>query len=215
VTPSSSDIEARVGAYYAGRLAEHGVTARGVDWNGEPSQHLRFEQLMRVVRHDAGVSVNDWGCGYGALVDWLDAHRVAAEYCGYDIAPAMVAAATDRYAGRPGVTFTADAQAVPVADYTVASGIFNVPAGATDDEWSGYMAATLERMAAVSRRGIAFNVLTSYSDPERMEERLHYADPCRWFDWCKRTLSRHVALLHDYGLYEFTILVRFDNGGSA
>ena len=50
MTPSSSDIEARVGAYYAGRLAEHGATARGVDWNGESSQQLRFEQLMRVAR---------------------------------------------------------------------------------------------------------------------------------------------------------------------
>ena len=213
MTPSSSEIEARVGAYYAGRLAEHGATARGVDWNGEPSQHLRFEQLLRVVGD--GGSLNDWGSGYGALVDWLDAQGLALDYCGYDIAPGMVAAASERYAGRPGVRFTADEQAVGVADYTVASGIFNVRAGASDEEWSAYMAATLERMAAVSRRGLAFNVLTSYSDADRMEERLHYADPCRWFDWCKRTLARDVALLHDYGLYEFTMLVRFDEGGTA
>jgi hypothetical protein len=30
------------------------------------------------------------------------------------------------------------------------------------------------------------------------------------FDICKRKFSRNVALLHDYGLYEFTILVRKD-----
>ncbi len=72
-----SDLEARVGAYYAERLAEHGVTARGVDWNGEASQHVRFEQLMRVAEPGAPVSVNDWGCGYGALVDWLDARRIS------------------------------------------------------------------------------------------------------------------------------------------
>jgi hypothetical protein len=47
-----------------------------------------------------------------------------------------------------------------------------------------------------------------YSDPERMRAHLYYADPCRLFDHCKRRYSRHVALLHDYGLYEFTILVR-------
>jgi hypothetical protein len=213
VTPSSSDIEAKVGSYYAGRLAEHGATARGVDWNGESSQHLRFEQLMRVA--DDGGSLNDWGCGYGALVDFLDARGGVRDYCGYDIAPGMIAAAAERYAGRPGIRFTADEQAVGVADYTVASGIFNVRAGTPEAEWSGYIADTLRRMAAASRRGIAFNVLTSYSDPERMEERLHYADPCRWFDWCKRNLARNVALLHDYGLYEFTILVRFDEGGTA
>jgi hypothetical protein len=53
-------------------------------------------------------------------------------------------------------------------------------------------------------------MLTSYSDPEHMVDRLFYGDPCFYFDWCKRNLSRNVALLHDYGLYEFTILVRFD-----
>ena len=45
--------------------------------------------------------------------------------------------------------------------------------------------------------------------PERMRPDLYYADPCRLFDHCKRRYSRHVALLHDYGLYEFTILVRY------
>ena len=53
-------------------------------------------------------------------------------------------------------------------------------------------------------------MLTSYSDPDRMRPDLYYGDPCRLFDHCKRRYSRHVALLHDYGLYEFTILVRLD-----
>jgi hypothetical protein len=30
------------------------------------------------------------------------------------------------------------------------------------------------------------------------------------FDLCKRRHSRNVALLHDYGLYAFTVLVRKD-----
>jgi hypothetical protein len=41
-----------------------------------------------------------------------------------------------------------------------------------------------------------------------MRPDLYYADPRAIFDHCKRTFSRWVALLHDYGLYEFTILVR-------
>ncbi|RYZ15439.1 MAG: hypothetical protein EOO70_06815 [Myxococcaceae bacterium] len=61
---------------------------------------------------------------------------------------------------------------------------------------------------ASSRKGFAFNCLTSYSDPPFMRDYLHYADPCFYFDLCKRTYSRQVSLLHDYGLYEFTLLVR-------
>jgi hypothetical protein len=41
-----------------------------------------------------------------------------------------------------------------------------------------------------------------------MREDLFYADPCELFDYCKTRFARNVALLHDYGLYEFTILVR-------
>jgi hypothetical protein len=51
-------------------------------------------------------------------------------------------------------------------------------------------------------------MLTSYSDPGRMRPDLYYGDPREYFDLCKRKYSRHVALLHDYGLYEFTIIVR-------
>ena len=59
-----------------------------------------------------------------------------------------------------------------------------------------------------SSRGFAFNCLTSYSDADKMRDDLYYADPCKLFDRCKRRYSRRVALLHDYGLWEFTILVR-------
>ncbi|MFX7953370.1 class I SAM-dependent methyltransferase, partial [Acinetobacter baumannii] len=58
--------------------------------------------------------------------------------------------------------------------------------------------------------GFSFNCLTSYSDEDRKRDYLYYADPCQLFDLCKRRYSRQVALLHDYGLYEFTILVRKD-----
>jgi hypothetical protein len=51
-------------------------------------------------------------------------------------------------------------------------------------------------------------MLTSYSDPDRMRSDLYYGDPCLFFDHCKRTYSKQVALLHDYGLYEFTVIVR-------
>jgi SAM-dependent methyltransferase len=174
---------------------------------------LRFDQLLRVADRETGrFSLNDFGCGYGALVPYLQRRGLDVAFRGFDLSASMLEHARREY---PDVTFVGTEGELERADYTVASGIFNVRAGAPEDAWSAHIADTLERMSAVSRRGIAFNVLTSYSDPERMEERLHYADPCRWFDWCKRTLSRQVALLHDYGLYEFTILVRLDQGGST
>jgi hypothetical protein len=63
-------------------------------------------------------------------------------------------------------------------------------------------------MNSLSRAGFAFNALTKYSDAEFMRPDLYYADPLFLFDHCKCRYSKFVALLHDYPLYEFTILVR-------
>jgi len=61
-----------------------------------------------------------------------------------------------------------------------------------------------------SKRGFSFNMLTKYSDKEYMRDDLYYADPLFILDFCKRNFSKNVSLLHDYGLYEFTILVRME-----
>ncbi len=207
---SSADIEHRVAAYYAGKLREHGATHQGVDWNSDGSQRLRFAQMMPLVPAGRRVSLLDWGCGYGAFAEYLEEAGVEADYVGYDVAPEMVAAARERAGDRPDRRFSADREALEPADLVVASGIFNVLADTPLDRWRDYTLETIRDLAARARVGLAFNMLTSYSDPERMADRLFYGDPCFYFDWCKRDLSRHVALLHDYGLYEFTILVRFD-----
>jgi hypothetical protein len=41
-----------------------------------------------------------------------------------------------------------------------------------------------------------------------MRPDLYYADPLFLFDYCKTKFSTLVSLIHDYPLYEFTILVR-------
>jgi SAM-dependent methyltransferase len=207
---SFTDIERRVGDYYTDKLREHGATFAGVDWNSDESQQLRFDQLLQVVDLSSPLSVNDWGCGYGALLHRLRALDAPVRYCGYDVSDAMVAAAREKAPPGSDAVFTTSVAEVPVADYTVASGVFNVLAGADTAAWAQYVIATVRQMASHSRYGIAFNALTSYSDPDRMVPTLYYADPCALFDWCKRHLSRDVALLHDYRLYEFTLLVRLD-----
>ncbi|AOB33091.1 SAM-dependent methyltransferase [Bordetella sp. H567] len=199
-----------VARYYSAKLAEHGETPRGVDWNGEESQRRRFEQLCKLIEAPNDFSINDVGCGYGALCDYLKEHFGAFRYHGIDVSEDMTEAGRRRFAGTPNVAFTTAARPDQVADFGVASGIFNVRMGRGDLEWTDYLRDTLDVLNETSRRGFGFNCLTSYSDPEKMRDELYYADPCVLFDLCKRRYSRHVALLHDYGLYEFTILVRND-----
>jgi len=196
-----------VASYYSDKLAEYGETPRGVDWNGEESQTLRFEELCRIIDTE-GFSLNDLGCGYGALFDFLSDRYSIYSYLGVDVSEDMVRAAESRYKEKTMARFIANAEPDTVADYGIASGIFNVRLGRTDAEWYGYLQTTLDVLDRTSHRGFAFNCLTSYSDEDKMRDYLYYADPCRLFDFCKRRYSRHVALFHNYGLYEFTILVR-------
>ena len=192
--------------YYSGRFAEHGATARGVDWNSQESQELRFEQLLRVADRQQGrFGLNDFGCGYGALLAYLRAVGAEVDYRGFDLSELMLKHAQVEY---PHVRFVGSAAALERTDYTVASGIFNVKLDTPFEQWREYVLATLDTIARLSVKGFAFNMLTSYSDADRMREDLYYGDPRFFFDHCKREYARNVALLHDYGLYEFTTIVR-------
>src|SRR4029077_5481522 len=78
----------RAATYYARKLAEHGATPKGVDWNTKESQDLRFQQLLRVCEGERSIELNDYGCGYGALAEYLiDAGRPL-HYCRHRWRPA-------------------------------------------------------------------------------------------------------------------------------
>jgi SAM-dependent methyltransferase len=198
-----------VAAYYDEKLAQHGPTPQGVDWNGAESRTLRFEQLCKIIApKKTNFSMNDLGCGYGALLDYLRAKHVACTYLGVDVSNEMIKTASQAHPDSDRARFIISAEPDQKAEYGVASGIFNVRLGQSDAEWFKYLQATLDVLDRTSSLGFAFNCLTSYSDEEKKRNNLYYADPCRLFDLCKRRYSPQVALLHDYGLYEFTILVR-------
>jgi SAM-dependent methyltransferase len=198
-----------VATYYAEKLAEHGDTPRGVDWNGEESQMIRFAQLCNIIDpENPNFPLNDLGCGYGALLDYLRDKHANCTYLGVDVSQEMIKVAEQRHAAVDQARFITEAEPDEVAHYGLASGIFNVRLGRSDAEWFDYLQNTLDVLDRTSSLGFAFNCLTAYSDEEKKRYYLYYADPCQLFDLCKRRYSRQVALLHDYGLYEFTVLVR-------
>lgn len=204
---SFESITTKVARYYSARLGEFGSTARGVDWNSEASQLLRFRQLARLLPDTGHFSLVDYGCGYGALIDFLEALNLDFDYQGYDLSVDMIEQARHDHDG--GVrAFSTDETQLETADYSIASGIFNVKLDTPLSEWESYVAHTLDSLDAFGRSGFAFNMLTSYSDADRMRPDLFYGDPRLYFDLCKRQYSKQVALLHDYGLYEFTMIVR-------
>ncbi|SRR6266576_522605 len=196
--------------YYSAKVTEHGAAPAAADWNSSESQELRFRELLRICRSSERFSINDIGCGYGALVPMLQELGQDFVYHGFDISAAMVAQARKTLGETAQWSFTDREDALAPADYAVASGIFNVRLEAEGEDWRRYVFETLDRLDELSTRGFSFNMLTSYSDRDRMRPDLYYSNPGETFDLCKRRYSPHVALLHDYGLWEFTVLVRKD-----
>jgi SAM-dependent methyltransferase len=198
-----------VKSYFDKRIQEHGASPRGSDWNSETSQNTRFDQLLKVIETQS-FSLLDYGCGYGALADYLDAKGFDADYYGYDILESAIETACKAHLNNPRHSFFTDKSQLPVCDYTVASGIFNFRGAQSFEDWTEYVLHVLNEFNQLSRRGFSSNFLTKYSDADKMRSDLYYADPLFLFDYCKRNFSKNVALLHDYRLYDFTLIVRKD-----
>jgi cyclopropane fatty-acyl-phospholipid synthase-like methyltransferase len=198
-----------VKSYFDKRIQEHGASPRGSDWNSEISQNTRFDQLLKVVETQS-FSLLDYGCGYGALVEYLDAKDLDVNYYGYDILESAIETARQAHMDKPRRVFFTDKSQLPICDYTVASGIFNFRGEQSFEDWTEYVLSVLHEFNQLSLHGFSSNFLTKYSDADKMRPDLYYADPMFLFDYCKHNFSKNVALLHDYRLYDFTLIVRKD-----
>ncbi len=199
----------QVKAYFDQRIHAHGPTPRGVDWNSEASQKVRFDQLLKVVEIPK-FSILDYGCGYGALADYLVEKGFEAEYFGFDILDSAIQMARQVHTVDSQQIFFSETAKLTEVDYLVASGIFNVRCDKSFESWTDYVVSLLGQFNSLCRKGFSCNFLTKYSDADRMRSDLYYADPCFLFDYCKRHFSKNIALLHDYQLYDFTLIVRKD-----
>ena len=202
-----TDVPGKVAEYYSQKLAEHGATPRGVDWNSADSQAVRFRELLRVCESTTA-TLGDYGCGYGALLPIVRQRGFTGTFRGYDVATPMIDAAKSLHAADILAQFDTAETVLAGSAYVVASGVFNVKLDTPIVEWEAYVLATIERLYALSEVAFAFNCLTGYSDADRKRPDLYYPEPAMMFDHCVRRFGRHVQLSHDYGLYEFTIHVR-------
>lgn len=197
----------QIDAYYTDKVRKYGTTVQGVDWNSHEAQRLRFVQLTKIISENTsgGFSICDYGCGLGDYYHYLSEKFLTYDYYGVDVSKEMVGLAQSKY---PKASFYIGSQLTQDFDYIVASGIFNVKQAFTNVQWTKYILETLDMFNQYARKGFAFNCLTKYSDYDHQKDYLYYADPLMIFDYCKRNFSKNVALLHDYTLYDFTILVR-------
>lgn len=160
-----------------------GERPEGVDWKDREAQDDRLRALALLVQHDKKpYSLNDWGCGYGRALNWFS----PSAYYGYDLnqwCDSTIIAAAPTH----------------VADYTIASGIFNVKG---DGDWPQYVLDCIETMERKSIRGYGFNLLHDRCD--RRDDALFYAS----MDWLQPFIKgKRISILQHYSPWDFTVLV--------
>ncbi len=208
--PRPADFLDPIALAFSNRLAQYGATPKGVLWNNAEGQQLRFELLAAVMGddiHREGASINDLGCGYGALFDFLAKFPAlrGGRYFGYDVCADMVAAARKRIAD-PRAAFFLGSRATEGADYSFASGTFNMKLAAGPEAWNRLVKESLVDLWDKTAKGLAFNMLDS--DREKFTDWLYYADRGDFLDFCSRALSPKVTLLDSDPLNEWTLLVK-------
>jgi len=166
-------------------------------------------QLLRLCDFSAPFSLNDVGCGYGALLAFLSRRHKRKEirYLGLDLSAAMIAQARQLWRKRSDAEFVVASASPRVADYSMASGIFNVKLDHSDALWTQFIEATLAAMHATSRRGFAVNFLAPLADGAGAPE-LYRVQPALWTTYCEREFGAEVEVLDNYGMREYTLLVR-------
>ena len=200
----------RLVAHYEDCLDRHGDTHLGVDWPNAADARTRYRVMLDLVREPSEhpVSLLDFGCGAGHLLDFIRANGIGAiNYRGLDASEKFIALCRDKFPGTAfdWVDILRDPIAVEPADYVVLNGVLTEKRELGDPEMRAYMDKLLTAVWPLARKGLAFNVMSCQVDWRR-DDLFHmpFDDMARFVT---RRLSRHFQFRQDYGLYEYTTYV--------
>lgn len=205
---SSEDTFQLIIAAYEHQLSEHGPTPSGVLWSDEKGQIERFETLCAIIDDESKNStIIDYGCGYGAFFRFLRDKPYMSEgrYFGYDICPSMIDSAKQSFDCDPRACFEVSAIASAKADYSFASGTFNMKATESNVKWAIFIKESIYNLSEASKLGIGFNLLSCKNIEQ---EWLYYADPDEFYKFCTINFSGKTEIIFNKAKTEFTLLVK-------
>lgn len=210
VLVGAQDLLEPVLAGYESQLAAYGADPRALFWRDGERQTRRFQILSHLFAEgdrQGGITVTDFGCGYGAFFDFLKDRPVMAgsRYIGVDLSAKMIDEARRRIQD-PRASFQRHMILTEDTDYTFACGTYNMSMGADRGEWADYVKASLAQLWSHTRKGLGFNMLSAGATQQFPG--LYYADAGEFVDFCAGQLSPDVERSDDRPLPDWTIFVR-------
>jgi len=204
MTYLSEEEKASVVARYLERYAKHGIHVDALKSGGAAKQHIRH--IVHASMFDLkNKHVLDVGCGIGMFYEYLKSlPNQIASYTGLDIVEPFLEYDRAQFpeARFDNVDIFLDPLDAYTPDIVFMSQVFNNKYENTDNEEIAKEA--MRRFFGIAKVGIAIDFMTSYVDYN--EEGLHYFSPEMMFTFAK-SLTRTVALRHDYVPFEFTLFL--------
>lgn len=191
---------------YEGSFKQHGNSPAAL-LTPKGKQALRFQALLPVLARP-GMSVLDYGCGLGHLLDYLNTHVPHPfTYRGVD----MVKPFIDHCQGHHQQAHAAFEWADPTAplqataDVVFASGVFNLLLEGGAEPSHAYMESRLAELFAAARHCLVVDFLSEFVD---YTQAVAYHPPVgRLLQFVTARLSRRVVMRHDLLPYEYTLLI--------
>ena len=182
-------------------LTRHGYHPNALYWSSREIQEIRFRVLTEI-GIESGDSVLDVGCGFADFKGWFERQGGQLDYTGIDLSPDLLDKAKQRHSDatlHEGDLFDMafDDQSF---DWVILSGALNE--NLFDDGVYAYR--VIERMYALCRKGVAFNLLDARS---LQAHDLQSHDPDTVLNRCL-DLTSDALLVDGYLKNDFTIYLR-------
>ena len=185
-------------SFYQSAYKKHGITARGLNWNSEESQKIRFDIITSFLQDELSTcSIVDAGCGFGDLYFyWQENGLHVKSYVGVDSVKNSIQICTERL---PKISFTCKdvlKDDLPYADWYIASGTLNIL-----NDFQTWL--FLEKILAYSNKGIIFNIL----EGNKKSENFNYQKKEDIITFAK-SKGFTCRLMNDYLKNDMTVEIR-------
>lgn len=156
-------LERKLNRAYGDRLAALGPAPKGVFWRSESTQIARFDALLSLVASVTPVTnpmLGDIGCGYGAMLDFIQTtpRYKSFQYIGIDINRKMISSCKRKFLDQKHL-FLVGKYPPSTVDFCVLSGTFNLCHTTNTSLWHEYIFANLQECWQRSRYGLVLNLL--------------------------------------------------------
>jgi|GEM_PF-5903113 len=186
---------------YSKRFQQYGKHSKGVLWSNYSRQIRRYELLMQGISNKS--SINDFGCGYGGLYEYILQRGYQGQYRGYDINHQMIASAIQQF---PSVQFVRSKKINQYADYTIISGTLNLKMSASHTVWWDWIQKQLLHCWMYSKKGFHFNLLLDVKNKPKSPN-LFYCTEQLIEGFCANELSTNSTIQYCEDLDDIHVFV--------